>query len=323
MKTLNNQLFEAFYKKYDSLLDEDFGQNYPKWLSDEFSKRIRRYNDHGRFIYRPNSAAPSTQPQINSRKITTTFNPITWPRADSIVNTLLSWGIDLHKTTFIEAPIPKNKKDVHILWPNIGFFHLDNSQVYAPGINDDEIFGLDDMGRAFKHVPFHDIISHTLDFGYINVINQSLSGEYAYKNKATSRIGDAQTGEHSEESLRSVKFTGYPVSITDPNMQTKLHPYGFQFDKSGYVKLTKAQIKTRLLRKFPEIRNLLPEQVDELARLFCIPALASRYVNAFTRLVDCGTVSRQAFNDLIHEMQAQENSILDADKKYTLADLLK
>lgn len=221
---LNEELFE------NKILTEKFSDTMPKWLQ-------------SRLLY--------TKPGVNSEKkddyqkrgfdIDSQSKPRYAARGSrrSIFDLFRVHNIDLDNANFIEGDVPTSSKDPRLKEPNIPIFLLKGtepytgepiSQVYAKGINDDELYRLGEDDKKLQYVSLKTLLQNCEAFCYLD---SSDSSNFTSKDrKAERRARNAE-----EENSPFKRFT--------PEEQTRWRGSDIRYDKSGYL-IDPSKLKNRL-----------------------------------------------------------------------------
>ena len=173
---------------------------------------------------------------------------------NSLYYNFRSLGIPLDKVEVQEGPIPVKASDSRLKEPNIPIFLFDNGQVYAKGVNDNEIYWDDEKERPFKHIPMKYLLSWAVSFAYIDGSNPANFNAHDTRAKRRSPKG-TDWRRYERDKSKQVSDEG---KITTG------------FDKSGYpVPLDKwekanktyiSQYQEKILEKY---REKLIELIDE------------------------------------------------------------
>lgn len=173
---------------------------------------------------------------------------------NSLYYNFRSLGIPLDKVEVQEGPMPTKASDSRLKEPNIPIFLFDNGQVYAKGVNDNEIYWDDEKERPFKHIPMKYLLSWAVSFAYIDGSNPANFNAHDTRAKRRSPKG-TDWRRYERDKSKQVSDEG---KITTG------------FDKSGYpVPLDKwekanktyiSQYQEKILEKY---REKLIELIDE------------------------------------------------------------
>lgn len=173
---------------------------------------------------------------------------------NSLYYNFRSLGIPLDKVEVQEGPMPVKASDSRLKEPNIPIFLFDNGQVYAKGVNDNEIYWDDEKERPFKHIPMKYLLSWAVSFAYIDGSNPANFNAHDTRAKRRSPKG-TDWRRYERDKSNQVSAEG---KITTG------------FDKSGYpVPLDKwekanktyiSQYQEKILEKY---REKLIEVIDE------------------------------------------------------------
>ena len=147
-------------------IDEAYSSTLPMWL-------------RKRFNYTDIKSEPTTLGSVKNKRYSK-YNIDIDAQAnnkakDGQVNLLLrfiKYGLDPSTMEFHSAQIPEKASDPLLKNPNIiPIFLLSNgaqSQVWAKGINDMELYDIGDgPKKAFTYIPMKEILAHCIDFGYV------------------------------------------------------------------------------------------------------------------------------------------------------------
>lgn len=212
---LNEKLFE------NKLLTEKFSDSMPKWLKDRmlFTKPTM-----GRS---PNIADQRARYQSKGHDMDSQTRPKFGPRAktrDSIYSAFTKLGINLDSANFHEdGDIPTSSRDPRLKEPNIPIFLLQGediwgdpyNQVYAKGVNDDELFA-GDTDKYLKFVPMKTLLANTRAFCYLDTSDAENFGANAKRDDRREMQKELKDQKrYSQEEQNSM--------------------WGSKFDKSGYL----------------------------------------------------------------------------------------
>lgn len=185
---LNEKLFE------NKTLNEKFSDSMPKWLQDRllFFKYVnerrrssakgdafkQKYTDRGfnlddqhdptQEIYKRGSYGRGRwQSGYGARGPKTNFYDV-----------LRAQGLDLDSAEFIEGPVPTSNRDPRLKEPNIPIYLLkdpdsNKTQVYMPGVNDNEKFAFNDEDKTFKYIRPKELLDYCVGFCYIDGSDKS------------------------------------------------------------------------------------------------------------------------------------------------------
>ena len=279
-----HKINESLEKKY--YLMEKYSDSMPDWLGRrlDYTQHVHRGNYENNFKYpalkqdnvevdsltghRDAIGVGSFAPDIDAVKdkfteYSDTLSPSysyrgtptrTRDAQSSLYYNFRSLGIPLDKVEVQEGPIPVKASDSRLKEPNIPIFLFDNGQVYAKGVNDNEIYWDDEKERPFKHIPMKYLLSWAVSFAYIDGSNPANFNAHDIRAKRRSPKG-TDWRRYERDKSKQVSDEG---KITTG------------FDKSGYpVPLDKwekanktyiSQYQEKILEKY---REKLIELIDE------------------------------------------------------------
>ena len=206
---LNEKMFKT------NVLNEKMSDSMPKWLQ-------------SRLLYTKRDLTPNRNQKEKYKKMgfdmDSQSNPTYASRGDwtSIFDLFLQKGIDLDSANFIEGDIPTSSRDPRLKEPNIPIFLLQGedwrgrkwSQVYAKGINDDEIAEFDDQYRKLKFISMKNLLQYTKGFCYLDSSDP---------NNFTVGTKQAERQQYRRDSQYTRRYK--------PEEQSRYAKY----DKSGYL----------------------------------------------------------------------------------------
>lgn len=249
-------LTESIEKKYlnESSLNEKYSDSMPDWLQDrlnytQYKNRHMNTRDVPYPALKSDTAYNRTQKDEITGAMTTRDTSLDYsalPKADKLAkkgghrtpsyqyrggqnvtddqeNSLYynfrKMGIPLDKVKIIEGPIPTKSTDPRLKEPNIPIFLLDDGQVYAKGINDNEVDP--DSGVGFKHTSMKNVLSRTKAFAYIDGEDSSNFNAFDVKAERRNTAQDWRKYERNRtkdvdsegQITRGFDKSGYPVPI--------------------------------------------------------------------------------------------------------------
>lgn len=245
---LNEKLFN------NRILTEKFSDSMPKWLQsrllffkaydDEYGySAINKRNNYGdRGFDMANQFNPNLNYRINYRDQSGYGN-----RGDkeSLFSQLKKKGLDLDSATFIEGPVPTSSRDPRLKEPNIPIYLLQGTnpyrgksswehsdggktqtQVYIPGINDNERFIFSSDAKLLKNATPKELLQYCIAFCYIDGSDKN---NFTTNDKRVERQ-DYHAWERTPGSRR------YPEKERKKRRwDYSWTGYGKEFDKSGYI----------------------------------------------------------------------------------------
>ena len=173
---------------------------------------------------------------------------------NSLYYNFRSLGIPLDKVEVQEGPMPVKASDSRLKEPNIPIFLFDNGQVYAKGVNDNEIYWDDEKERPFKHIPMKYLLSWAVSFAYIDGSNPANFNAHDIRAKRRSPKGTDwrryerdKSNQVSDEGKITTGFdkSGYPVPLD-------------KWEKANKTYIS--QYQEKILEKY---REKLIEVIDE------------------------------------------------------------
>ena len=173
---------------------------------------------------------------------------------NSLYYNFRSLGIPLDKVEVQEGPMPVKASDSRLKEPNIPIFLFDNGQVYAKGVNDNEIYWDDEKERPFKHIPMKYLLSWAVSFAYIDGSNPANFNAHDIRAKRRSPKGTDwrryerdKSNQVSNEGKIKTGFdkSGYPVPLD-------------KWEKANKTYIS--QYQEKILEKY---REKLIELIDE------------------------------------------------------------
>lgn len=150
--------------------------------------------------------------------------------------------------------MPTKASDSRLKEPNIPIFLFDNGQVYAKGVNDNEIYWDDEKERAFKFIPMKYLLSNAVSFAYIDGSNPANFNAHDTRAKRRSPKGTDwrryerdKSNQVSDEGKITTGFdkSGYPVPLD-------------KWEKANKTYIS--QYQEKILEKY---REKLIEAIDE------------------------------------------------------------
>lgn len=173
---------------------------------------------------------------------------------NSLYYNFRSLGIPLDKVEVQEGPMPVKGSDSRLKEPNIPIFLFDNGQVYAKGVNDNEIYWDDEKERAFKFLPMKYLLANAVSFAYIDGSNPANFNAHDTRAKRRSAKGTDwrryerdKSNQVSDEGKITTGFdkSGYPVPLD-------------KWEKANKTYIS--QYQEKILEKY---REKLIEVIDE------------------------------------------------------------
>lgn len=279
-----HKINESLEKKY--YLMEKYSDSMPDWLGRrlDYTQHMHRGNYTNNFEYpalkqdnvevdsltghRAAIGGGSFAPDIDAvrdkfSEYSDTLNPAytyrgrptrTQDAQSSLYYNFRSLGIPLDKVEVQEGPMPTKASDSRLKEPNIPIFLFDNGQVYAKGVNDNEIYWDDEKERAFKFIPMKYLLSNAVSFAYIDGSNPANFNAHDTRAKRRSPKGTDwrryerdKSNQVSDEGKITTGFdkSGYPVPLD-------------KWEKANKTYIS--QYQEKILEKY---REKLIEAIDE------------------------------------------------------------
>lgn len=255
-------LNEKFFN--EEVLNEKFSDSMPQWLKDRLIYTSRNYSrTDGK-----NDGAFGKRSYKNLDKTTQRTDRFGQRSDDTpLFSEFLKHGYDLDSVNVTEGDVPEKASDPRLKEPNIPIFLLQDSagrtQVYAKGINDNELAYFDDRDRAFKYLSTKDLLSHCVGFAYIDssdASNQNVGEKRS--NRAAFRSWNSNVGNPVR------RYTGDEV---DSGGEVKVGWNYYNIDKSGYI-INPNKLKNRLAKlkaKNPQkLLDKLYKEISDIKRDF-------------------------------------------------------
>lgn len=249
---LNEKLFN------EEVLNEKFSDSMPQWLKDRLiytSRNYTRTDDRAHNEY--------TKRSYKNLDVTNQRNDRYGDRspATPLFDEFLRKGYNLDSVNVVEGDVPEKASDPRLKEPNIPIFLLKDSsgrtQVYAKGINDNELAYFDDRDRAFKYLPMKDLLANCVGFAYIDSLDTSNQnvGE-----KRNNRAAFRNWNSNIENPVR--RYTGNEV---DSDGEVRVGWNYYNIDKSGYI-INPNKLKKRLAKlKAKNPQKLLDKLYKEIS----------------------------------------------------------
>ena len=180
---------------------------------------------------------------------------------NSLYYNFRSLGIPLDKVEVQEGPIPVKASDRRLKEPNIPIFLFDNGQVYAKGVNDNEIYWDDEKERPFKHIPMKYLLSWAVSFAYIDGSNPANFNAHDIRAKRRSPKGTDwrryerdKSKQVSDEGKITTGFdkSGYPVPLDKWEKANKTYI-------SQYQEKILEKYREKLIEVIDEYKGIIPE----------------------------------------------------------------
>ena len=279
----------------NKLLTEKFSDSMPKWLQNRLLYTKTRRDPIQRDKYRNMGfdMDSETSPSYASRG-----------SHESIYNLFLNHGIDLDSAEFVSGDIPTSSRDPRLKEPNIPIFLLqgtdsrgrERSQVYAKGINDDELF-------EFNEDPYTD-----KKLGYVSM-KQLLDKctAFCYLNREDSNNYKTREKKRERTAFKDYVIRKNPTYLRYPKeKQSRYNNY----DKSGYI-LDPSILKDRLAEykagNASKVIDKLYRRISNIKDDF-----AQIYLNTDINSINNDQDFRDIFNDSYRGLNSQLMDIVRA-----------
>lgn len=257
---LNEKLFN------EEILTEKFSDSMPQWLKDRLIYTSRNYRRaDGKNINNLNKRSYKNLDKTN--QVTDTYGD----RSDKtrLFNEFLKKGYDLDSVNVIEGPIPEKRSDPRLKEPNIPIFLLQDddgkTQVYAKGINEEELGYFDNKYRAFKYTPMKDLLAHCIGFAYIDSSDTS-NQNVGEKRADRTAFRNWNNSDSTKSNIR--RFRSDELNAAG-SVEVGYKYYGV--DKSGYI-INPDKFKDRLSKlkaKNPQkLLDKLYKKISDIKRDF-------------------------------------------------------
>ena len=243
---LNEKMFKT------NVLNEKMSDSMPKWLQSRllYTKRDRTPNRNQKEKYKKMGFDMDSQ-----------SSPTYASRGDwtPLFDLFLTKGIDIDNAEFIDdGDIPTSSRDPRLKEPYIPIFFLQGqdpygknfSQVYAKGLNDDEIAEFDSEYRKLKFISMKTLLQYTKGFCYLDSSNannfnvgkkQGVRQEYKRDEKNSGR-----KRYKPEEQSRWEKYDKSGYLIDPEKMANKL---------SEYYKKNSSVLLEKMYKKLSNLKN--------------------------------------------------------------------
>ena len=241
---LNEMLFE--HKQ----LNEKFSDSMPNWLRSRLLYLKSPVKDRDKYRNKGYNMDNQLYPNYSRRG---SSRSLFWLFQDK--------GIDLDSAEFIDdGTIPTSSKDFRLKEPYIPIFLLEESsgmkrsQVYAKGINDDEIFELDGEGKKLGRVRPKNLLPYCRAFCYLDSSNPN---NFKAATKKSER-------KQMERELDSSPLRRY-------NKKEREYYSWRNYDKSGYL-INPKRLKDRLddyyVKNYSKLVQKLYKRISDIKNDF-------------------------------------------------------
>ena len=243
---LNEKMFKT------NVLNEKMSDSMPKWLQ-------------SRLLYTKRDTTPNRNQKDKYKKMGFDMDSQSRPsyasRGDwsSIFDLFLQQGIDLDNAEFIDTgDIPTSSRDPRLKEPNIPIFFLQGqdsygrnfSQVYAKGINDDELAEFDSEYRKLKFISMKALLQHTKGFCYLDGSNpDNFNVGIKRGERLQYKDDERKSGRKRYKPEEQSRYSRYDKSgyLIDPDKMVK--------KLSGYYKKNSSKLLEKIYKKLVNLKN--------------------------------------------------------------------